>query len=56
MVSDLKTFGHKDCKNCHAIFFGFLANFALLVEFVGIGATIRISQEIPYAGFFFIKI
>ena len=48
MVSDLKTFAHKECKiaatNLTSSFF--FTNFALLAGFFDIGATIRIGREI----------
>ena len=56
MVSDLKTFAYKGCKIAAQKKVSFLANFALLAGFFGIGATIRIGREMlcrPYAGFFF---
>ena len=54
MVSHLKTFAHKGCKIATQKKISFLANFALLAGFFGIGATIRIDREIlclPYVGF-----
>ena len=56
MVSDLKTFVHKGWKVTAPKTMFILAKFALLAGFFfGIGATIRIGQEmlcLLYAGFF----
>ena len=55
VVSDLKTFAYKGCKIDANFFLFFLANFVLLAGFFGIGATIRIGQEmlcLMYAVFF----
>ena len=55
VVSHCKTFGHKGCKIASQRKNSFLANFALLARFFGIGATIRIGREmlcLPYAGYF----
>ena len=51
-----KTFAYKGCKITAQKNLLFSANFALIADFFfGIGATIRIGQELlclPYAGFF----
>ena len=44
MVSDLKTFAHKQCKIVAQQKVSFLANFASLAGVFGIGATIRIGR------------
>ena len=52
MVSDLTTFAYKGCKIAAQKKVCFSANFALIAEFFGIGATIRIGREmlcLPYA-------
>ena len=54
MVSDFKIFAHKGCKIAAQKKVCFSANFALLAGLFGIGATIRIGQEmlcLPYMGF-----
>ena len=54
MVSDCKTFAHKGCKIAAQKITFFSANFALIAGFFGIGATIRIDQEMlcfPHAEF-----
>ena len=54
MVSDLKTFSHKECKIAaqkNKVFI--FLNFSLLAGCFGIGATIRIGREmlcLPYVG------
>ena len=55
----MKTFAHKGCKIAAqkkvVFFFLFSANFALLAEFFGVGATNRIDKEmlcLPFARFF----
>ena len=55
MVSDLKTLAHMYCKiAAHFFIVVNVANIAWLAGFFGIGATIRIGQDmlcVPYAGF-----
>ena len=48
VLSDCKTFGHKGCKIALQSKNSFLANFALLAGFYGIGATKGYVLRLPY--------